>query len=445
VTLQEFTADQADLKFLPGEAIVFGVGNSTVQLWSAHDGSKIAEIRVPSPPPKFEEDLNTWRRFDGIKSAWPSPDGSVLLIAFDSGHAGFWDPKTGEHMAWLVNGKPFNQRCHFLNFTVAGRFFAGLTADNKVNVYEMGRNLNPVASSVPLTAKCIDLTFAPDGQQILIAEEGRDLRIWNWHHDKEVMVQGRSWTRWAVFSPDSRLLAIPGDGFVFRMWDTSTGQLVAARESEFAHHPGPGHDSAYWAQFLPGGQRLLTATLLGRDKFQLWDTSTGDLAGELPIRQSFSTWRYACHSSSRICISTYHDLFETEGRTTIFDAKHGDAMTVVGGKDYVSRFMASSPDGHRMLTQTPTGEAHVWVCRRSESRHGYMGLPEFWLAATLIPVLLWSLQRDARGLSWLPAKKPIQPWKRRILTACAALGARPSDKHGPVSAFRVSGGRTGRI
>ena len=429
VTLQEVTptAYSRVPEFLPGEDIVIGVSNDAVQLWSAHTGSKIADIQVPPPTPETSEDLNSWERLDEIRNVWPSSDGSVLLIAFSSKRAGFWDPKTGEQIAWLNDGQPFKHPSHWPRFAIGNRFLAGLTSDNRVKVYEMGRNPQPLASSTPLRAKCIDLTFAPDDHQILIAEEGRDLRIWNWRNGKEVEIQGRSRSRRATFSPDSQFLAIPGDGFVFRMWNTTYGYLMAAKESESEHPTLNGTDYAHGVHFLPGGQRMLTVTFYGDKHLRLWEVPSGNFAGELRIGHALT--QHISFGHGRICVSTVHDLHEEAGRTAIFDTRYGKRMTVVGGEDYVSAVIDFSPDSNRILTQTPEGEAHIWTRRRPESKHGYMELPEFWLTATLAPALLWSVFRDSRSSKWSPKHKrpPLPAWKRRELIMRAKANHRQRE------------------
>jgi len=354
------------------------------------------------------------------------------MLVFHSGAVGIWDQRTGEHIEWLADREPFRQ------FDWPGPasnhcYLAALAADDRISVYEVGRNTNPLARSAPLTAECVSLAFAPDGQQLLIVEEGQNLRIWNWRRDSVVELEGRSWAQFgAVFSPDSRKLAIPGDGFFFRLWDTTTGRILAAPESDFGS----------MAYFLPGCQRLLTMTYdadRDRQRFRIWNAGTGDATGELSLNiDPLRGWDFAPLDSRRLCMSSGEN--GRTGHIFIYDSKYASLMTEIGGENYVATTLAISPDGNRLFARTPDDKAHIWVRQRPESRFGYMALPEFWLTATLTPVLLWSLYHDAKRFNWFPPRKMIRPpipaWKRRLLAIRATLRGRKPRRQDPVRHVR---------
>lgn len=400
-------------EFTSTQDTVIGTGRLTIQVWSMVDGAKRMEIRVPALSRDSDENMEP---FEAISETFLSQDNRTVLVRFDSGCAGLWDLTTGKCLGWLADREPLKH----LTVSPAGhgrRYCAGETSDGRIIVWEVGRCSTPLSFMGPLIERCQKLTMAPDGAQILIAAEDRNLRIWNWRSGSTVELRGRGYVRMCGggFSPDSQRVALAGDGFVFRMWDVNTGELLAAEECETGR--------LCTAFFLPDGSRLLTADFGKPDQKRLWDATSGAPVGELLFPDKWLGYcRHALLSPGRLLLSFEYEfpfVDRSGGDLMVYDTKYGSLMTVVGGRDFQGRLLDRSADGERLLLQTPEGKAHVWVRQRSESHHGYMDLPEFWLVATLTPLLLWSLCRDARMWGWMQlygkAVAPIPSWKRRLL------------------------------
>jgi WD40 repeat protein len=118
------------------------------------------------------------------------------------------------------------------------------------------------------------LAFSPDGRVLATkdAEEACDIRLWSVPDGKAVgrLRGSNGWVGSAAFSPDGRTL-VAGAGWWLRVWDVRTEKETTAFRCD------SGIDTV---AFHPDGRRVVTAEDFG--PVRLWDLTTGKVVATYP-------------------------------------------------------------------------------------------------------------------------------------------------------------------
>ena len=222
------------------------------------------------------------------------------------------------------------------------------TADALLSWYLRRQRLHLRGRSGSVTAA----TFSPDGQRILTASHDTTARLWD-ASTGELLARLRehSGPMWAAsFSPDGQRVLTASEDMTARLWDASTGKSLA----ELRGHSG----SVTVATFSPDGQRVLTASMDGTA--QLWDASIGMPLAEL-----------RGHSGSVSSVTFSPDgqrvLTESEDTTArLWDAFKRTHLARLGGHSESVTVATFSPDGQRVLTASHDTTARLWDASTGE-------------------------------------------------------------------------------
>ncbi len=149
----------------------------------------------------------------------------------------------------------------------AGRFVAAGAEDLDVQLWNLSDGERQTLKGHKSWVRCID--FTPDGQRMLTACWGGEIRIWDTSEaDAKLLLSiqaHKGSARFVRVSPDGNKLATCGNDLFVRVWNLADGQLL----HEFA-----GHDRhVYGVDFHPQGEHLVSQDLMGQ--IHIWDLKSG--------------------------------------------------------------------------------------------------------------------------------------------------------------------------
>ncbi len=207
-----------------------------------------------------------------------SRDGRLFCTGGDRGTARVFRMPSGEEMLSLP------ERVHFANFSPGGRRLVVLTADRRVQVWDLERRAKAMTLRGHLMlVECAE--FAPDGGRIATADQNGVVKIWPGSPGRAAWANG-PWPHCFRTSPDGRFVV--GNCVVGRMkiWDPDSGRLVRTLRARF--------DKPVQSDLSPDGKSIVTAAL---DPIaRVWDLASGSLAGT-----------YQGHTNGLCCVRFSHD------------------------------------------------------------------------------------------------------------------------------------------
>lgn len=236
-----------------------GVTRSTFRLWDVVSGKKIRDLR------------------DGMAScATFSPDGKILAAGDHQRFIRLIDPTTGKVVReWTAHG----DRVTALAFSRDGKVLASGGADKRIRLWDAatGEELHPASGHRGPVKKVV---FAPKGRTVISASVDRTIRFWDWATGRELSrgeeLGDNRGAYGLVFSPDGKSLAsmetrlesVWKANEVIRLWDPSTGKMLAQAVPK-------GSDRIAAIAFLADNKTLAVALWSGR--IGLWQPTVGEL------------------------------------------------------------------------------------------------------------------------------------------------------------------------
>lgn len=225
-------------------------GPSYLRLWDATTGEKLHEVKLLGGGGGF-----TFATTAGNLSY--SPDGTRIVVAYTNPLAGIVDTASGK----VALGMMHNSSTASVAFSPDGRNVLTVEAKDGTPVIwdaEKGTKIMTLTVESPVTAAA----FSPDGSQIVGG--GEAVQLWDAKTgDLITTLPGyeSEYINAPVFSPDGKLLAVPG--YPFRVYDLPTQTELYTKTI-----------GARTVAFSPDGSRLATA---GFEAAGVWDAKTGDM------------------------------------------------------------------------------------------------------------------------------------------------------------------------
>lgn len=278
-----------------GTRLVTTNQSKSAQVWDTYSGQIIIQLEGHSGT---------------VNSAFFSPDGARIVTASGDRTARIWDASTGDLLMTFNN--PFQ-----VNLAV----------------------FNPAGTQLVATSEIIP-TGTDIGMQLWDVQTGA--LVTSMENSREV--------QWVSFSSDgTRLVSESAAGFA-RLWEVSTGRLIAKLDG-------------YGAKFNPDGTRIVTAKEDGTAK--LWDGLTGELLITLTGHATFvSSVEFSPDGNSLMTASL--------DTIRLWDAETYQLLAMFSQPDEVS-WSGFSPDGTQILMTTRVNIAKVWDVNTGQ------------LVATLLP------------------------------------------------------------
>ena len=279
--------------------------------------------------------------------AW-SPDGRLLATGgtaggLDSNDAVLWDARTGQRVFTLSGHE---EDIYSVGFSMDGTRVVTTSDDDRAMVWD-------VANGEPLLT--IDIgegtggaSFSPDGR--LLAVPGLTGAV----HVVDVVTGARTATLRApdgpfcspAFSPDGGRIAASGCPYL-NSWTTVVWE-VASRKRLVKIQPEGGSSGV---MFSPDGERLAGRTF---GTAAIWDARTGD-----------ELLKVSGHSGDVFGVAFSRDgtrlaTGSVDGTARIWDAETGEELVRLAGHDGLVALVDFDPSGTRLLTGGGDGTARVW-------------------------------------------------------------------------------------
>ncbi len=428
--LLEIAAHEAPIRsvrYLPGgDRIASRSEDGTVRIWDVADGRRVSELADDG-----------WEVGDPVFS----PDGRRAATINERSVVEVYDCAAGER---LLSIKGHYGTVWDASFSRDGACIVTTGGDRTARVWSASTGECLATFSPP----CDFIRFAklsPDGEVCITANDGpymtNTLSIWE-RSTGRLVAEGKlddtgSFT--PVFSPDSRLLVVPGDSMELHIWDAKEGELRRTVESD---------DSPWGVRFIEGGKRLLYGEAEG---LRVIDAVSGELLWSVDdAHVPTSNWVSPCgrmiattsphlgdyntgfHEIKIWDASTFEQVatligaspwtgdlgWSTDGARVACSAMNGTAWAWDSRRGRLAARLESgmepygawsngrpitvgapsfSADG-RMLAVGANGSVCVFRRRRPEWWWGVFYLWELWLTAAFAGLFVWSVARDRRAL-----------------------------------------------
>lgn len=238
--------------------VVSGGHDTIIRLWDVETGALLRQFEGHE---------------DEVMEVVFGPDDQTIVSASRDETVRFWDVETGEVLQTLEGAEDFMA----LDFAPDGKTLATGAVDQTVRIWdvETGELLVTFEPDDPETEELEghatwlrDVTFSPDGQSIVSADESGYVLRWSVEDEAlaQVISEGELEHVYdSVFSPDGTTLVTGAFVNHVAVWDVETGELRLTLRGHTA--------SVLGVDFSPDGKTVITAS---QDKtLRLWDVETG--------------------------------------------------------------------------------------------------------------------------------------------------------------------------
>jgi len=342
-----------------GKRLATGGADQIIRLWEIEKGSLVATLSG---------------HHNEVWALTFSPDGRTLVSTSKDGTARLWSAEPE-----IATGKRLTLGTA-LHFSPDGSTLTLFTTNSTVQHWDVRSKHLVSTSRIPVRPQQLDsIDTSPDGRLLALVGANGIARVWDQISGEliaELLLDSPPKWPSAVFSPDSRLLAISsgprdiGDGGWSVVWDFRLRKPLAL-PGENVYRPafspegrilatGSGSDVQLWSipglkplatlrghkwtinslTFSPDGSVLASA---GRDNdILLWEVATGKLKGVLSGHQT-SSGRPAFSSDGRTLASV------APARVILWNVATGRELLTMSGLDRYINSCMFSPDGNTLV------------------------------------------------------------------------------------------------
>ena len=277
---------------------------------------------------------DTWAQLGTGSAATISPDGLRIATADLDHKVRVWSARDGRLIQTLSGA---GQQVFALAFDPTGNKVAASVGDgsdaalnNAIKVWDVSTSQTDVllkGHQLPT----FDISFSPDGRQLVTASDDKTVRIWDVETGKEVLKYGRHTkaVREIAMSPDGRLIASAaiGDDTV-RIWNVKSG---------VDQHILMGQSRPAALAFSPDSRELACG---GEKKILIWNMVDGRVVRE---------WRSYVQGVTSLTYTPDGKRIAANGRTIqLWDTKSGHEVLTF-----------KRPGGRMALRFEPNGERLV--------------------------------------------------------------------------------------
>ncbi len=317
-----------------GTMVVTASDDQTARVW---DGSTGAELLVLTGH-------TNW-----LTSAVFSPDGSTVLTASLDGSARLWDAESGELLRILLAAAVHDAdqpsriatlighegAAYSARFSPDGTRAVSASNDQTVRIWDAatGDELH----RLELEGNVTSASYSADGRYLLTSTYVNHSSVGLWDATQEPPVLIRTFrtgqTMWSAFSPDGARAVVAGWDSNVTLWDVETGDKIG----EFF-----GHERSVWtAEFSRDGTRVVTAAQDGTAR--IWDAETREELFRLQIGEPGE--EFIVYSAQMSPDGTRVVTTDANGSILIWDATTGERLHTFTGAGISGYYASFSPDG----------------------------------------------------------------------------------------------------
>ncbi|MEO7924802.1 MAG: caspase family protein [Chitinophagaceae bacterium] len=205
------------------------------------------------------------------------------------------------------------------------------------------------------TASVETAYFSPDGKLVLSASTDETAKLWDVSTGKLLAdLKGHTASvNNACFSPDGKKIITASDDSTAKIWDVLNGELLVTLT---------GHsNSVKKALFSPDSKKIVTASEDYTAK--IWDTQTGKLLFDLSNHTSRLNDVIFTRDGKKIVTASEDDTAK------IWDVSTGLQLVNLAGHDFGVVSVACSPDGSKIITASKDRSAKIWDVQTGEMLH----------------------------------------------------------------------------